>query len=251
MRPLVVALALALCATAQAATVDVRTKDGLKLVVDVDGPEAGEPVLLLHGLAASSATNWRLPGITRALTDAGFRVIAPDQRGHGRSDAPGDGSYGPVMVDDALAVLDALGVQKAHVVGYSMGGLVGLRLAALAPTRVRSLLLGGMGWLESGSRGQRVFGLAMRRAGRGPATVACAAQLSELALSEDELGRVEAPVGLVVGELDPARFLVDRLHAARAAWPVEVVPGVGHLGCVLSDALRAAVVAHVRRYSSI
>lgn len=262
MRPLVVAVALVLtCSAAQAATVDVRTKDGLKLVVDVEGPAAGEPVLLLHGLAASSVTNWRLPGITRALTDAGFRVIVPDQRGHGRSDAPADGRYGPVMVDDALEVLDALQVPKAHVVGYSMGSLVALRLAATAPGRVRSLFLGGMGWLEEGGRGERLFELALRRGERrgggvwgaigGPSVATCAEQLPDLAITAELLAKVDAPVAVAVGALDPLRFTVDRLREAKPDWPVEVVQAVGHVGCMLSDGLRSAILAHLRRNSAI
>ncbi len=261
MRPLAVVLAFALCATAQAATVDVRTKDGLKLVVDVDGPAQGEPVLLLHGLAASSTTNWRIPGITRALVDAGFRVIAPDQRGHGRSDAPSDGRYGPVMVDDAVAVLDALGVEKAHVVGYSMGGLVALRLAATNPARIRSLFLGGMGWLEAGGRGQRLFELALRRGARrgdglwgaigGPSVAACAEQLPDLAIDAELLAKVDAPVALAVGAVDPLRFTVEHLREAKPDWPIEVVPAVGHVGCMLSNGLRSAVLAHLRRNSAI
>ena len=259
MRLVAVALALALCATARAASVDVTTKDGLRLVVDVEGPAAGEPVLLLHGLAASSATNWWIPGITRALTDAGFRVIVPDQRGHGRSDAPADGRYGPVLVDDALQVLDALQVPKAHVVGYSMGSLVALRLAALAPGRVRSLFLGGMGWLEDGGRGQRLFELALRPSPRrglwgsigGPSVAACAEQLPDLAISAELLAKVDAPVAVAVGALDPLRFTVDRLREAKPDWPVKVVPAVGHVGCMLSDGLRSAVLAHLRRNSAI
>lgn len=259
MRPLVAALAVVLtCSAAQAATVDVRTKDGLKLVVDVEGPASGEPVLLLHGLAASSVTNWKLPGITRALTDAGFRVIVPDQRGHGRSDAPEDGRYGPALVGDALEVLDALQVPRAHVVGYSMGSLVALRLAATAPGRVRSVFLGGMGWLEDGGRGQRLFELALRpglrrdsRRGDGPSVATCAEQLPDLAITAELLAKVEAPVAVAVGALDPLRFTVDRLREAKPDWPVQVVPLVGHVGCMLSDGLRSAILAHLRRNSAI
>lgn len=248
-RLLLVASLLALAPPlALAAPQDVTTSDGVRLRVDVSGPEAGEPVLLLHGLSASALTNWQLPGITRALGDAGFRVIAPDQRGHGRSEAAKDGAYGRRMVTDALEVLDALRVERAHVVGYSMGGMIALRLAAEHPERLRSLLLGGMGWVEEGGASQRFFGRA--QLGRGPAggsVAACGAQLKDLALTAEAVAAIDLPVAIVVGERDPARALVNRLHEARPDWPVQLVPRVGHLACVATDALRAAIVAHVQR----
>jgi pimeloyl-ACP methyl ester carboxylesterase len=253
MARLLLALCLLLAVTpslALAESREVTTSDGVRLSVDLSGPEAGEPVLLLHGLSASALTNWRLPGIVRALTDAGCRVIAPDQRGHGRSEAAKDGAYGPRMVTDALEVLDALRVERAHVVGYSMGGMIGLRLAAEHPGRVRSLLLGGMGWVEAGGGGQRFFERnATGRAGQGEGVAACAAQLKDLAVSADALAKIDLPVAVVVGELDAARVLVRRLHAARPEWPIQLVPRVGHLTCVASDALRDAIVAHVQRSS--
>ena len=60
--------------------------NGLKIVYDDVGE--GDPILLLHGFAADKATNWKLTGWYRLLTKSGFRVIAADARGHGRSDKP-------------------------------------------------------------------------------------------------------------------------------------------------------------------
>lgn len=98
----------------------------------------GPAVLLLHGVPDSSGL-WRnqIP----ALTSAGFRVIAPDLRGFGASDRPeGRDAYGvPALVGDALAVLDAMEVESAGVVGHDFGAVVGWSLAAFVPDRVESL----------------------------------------------------------------------------------------------------------------
>jgi pimeloyl-ACP methyl ester carboxylesterase len=242
----VLLLAALLAAPALADEVEVTPPGGPRLRVHLAGPADGPAVLLLHGLAASGATNWTIPGVTGALARAGYRVVVPDQRGHGRSGSPRDGAYGRALVGDAVAVLDQLEIERAHVCGYSMGGLVALALAAEHPGRVRSVLLGGMGWLEAGGPGQRALGATLGRLGRrGP--TGCAAQLADLALDRDALARVTAPVSIVVGELDPCRLLVRPLERARPGWPVTLVPRAGHVVCVLAPAFREAVLAHLER----
>ena len=229
-----------LAGPAAAGEVAVVTSDGVTLSVSDQGQ--GEPVLLLHGLAASADLNWRAPGIIRALLGQGYRVIAPDARGHGGSSSPADGVYGARLVADAVAVLDALGVQRAHVVGYSMGGMTGLALTARHPERVRSLVLGGMGWMRPGSRGQSLWTRLPGRGRGGP--VGCAGTLGELALSEELVRGVMVPVTVIVGSLDPCRPLYVRpLQELRPDWPVHLVEGRGHLACVAAPELREGILA--------
>jgi pimeloyl-ACP methyl ester carboxylesterase len=110
------------------------------------GPRDGEPVVLVHGFTQSIETAWGDPGVIDALDDD-HRVIALDCRGHGRSDKPHDrDEYGDAMVDDVLRLLDHLGIEKAHVVGYSMGGRIVFKLLADHPQRVLSAMPCGMGW---------------------------------------------------------------------------------------------------------
>lgn len=104
------------------------------------GPEDGIPVLFLHGNLAS-ATWWEE---TMVRLPAGYRGIAPDQRGYGEADpeAKIDARRGlGDLADDAVALLDALGVERAHVVGSSLGGNVVWHLLARAPGRLRSATL--------------------------------------------------------------------------------------------------------------
>jgi 2-succinyl-6-hydroxy-2,4-cyclohexadiene-1-carboxylate synthase len=107
------------------------------LHVEVDG--GGPPLLLLHGFSGS-ARAW---DDVRPLLREHARVIVPDLIGHGRSPAPDDpGRYTlEWCVRDLEHVLEALDVDQADVLGYSMGGRVALRLAVDAPARVRTLLL--------------------------------------------------------------------------------------------------------------
>lgn len=108
---------------------------------------SGEPVLLIHGFASNVGTNWVDTGWVKTLTDAGYRAIAYDNRGHGRSAKLYDQEdYGaPVMAEDARRLLDHLGIERAHVMGYSMGARIAAFLALAHPGRVRSLVFGGLG----------------------------------------------------------------------------------------------------------
>jgi pimeloyl-ACP methyl ester carboxylesterase len=103
-----------------------------------DDAGTGTPVLLMHGLSATR--RYVLHG-SRALERAGHRVIAFDARGHGVSSpapTPADYTY-PLMIEDAVAVLDRLRVDRCHVVGQSMGAATGVGLALTHPERVLTL----------------------------------------------------------------------------------------------------------------
>ena len=85
-------------------------------------------------------------GIMTALGVAGYRVIAFDNRGHGLSDKPHDGArYGLEMVRDVVRLLDPLNVDRAHVVGYSLGAVITNNVRALYPERLITATLGGAG----------------------------------------------------------------------------------------------------------
>ena len=107
---------------------------------------AGGPVLMLHGLFSSAEVNWIKYGTAAQLAAAGFEAIMPDLRAHGQSEAPHDPSAYPedVLVKDALALVQALGLTGYDLCGFSLGARTAVRavLAGLAPRR---LVLGGMG----------------------------------------------------------------------------------------------------------
>ncbi|MDG6108872.1 alpha/beta fold hydrolase [Dactylosporangium aurantiacum] len=115
--------------------IDVR---GLTFDVRAGGPADGDPVLLLHGFPQDSR-EW--DGITGGLHDAGLRTFALDQRGYSPGARPaGSAAYRMAeTVADAVAVLDALGLPDAHVVGHDWGAVVAWHVAARHPDRVRTL----------------------------------------------------------------------------------------------------------------
>jgi pimeloyl-ACP methyl ester carboxylesterase len=106
----------------------------------------GDPVILVHGFASRAEHNWVITGWYKTLTP-NHRVIALDCRGHGRSDKPHDvKAYGgTAMEDDVIRMMDHLGIERALLMGYSMGGHVAMGLLAHHPKRFRAVVLGGIG----------------------------------------------------------------------------------------------------------
>ena len=127
--------------------------NGVKIAYTVRGH--GEPVVLIHGWLSCGWINWDLPGITDLLAKD-HQVITLDMPGHGLSDKPTkEEAYGPELVEDVVRLMDHLKIKKAHIVGYSMGGIIAAKLAAKYPDRVLSAVLGGMGWLRKAGRNRR------------------------------------------------------------------------------------------------
>lgn len=111
--------------------------DGCRLYHEVHGPRAADTLVLLEGMGGD------LPGWRRNIPTlaASLRVIAFDHRGNGRSDDPPGPCTMATFVEDAVAVMDAAGADRAHVYGQSFGGMVALELALTHPDRVHSLVL--------------------------------------------------------------------------------------------------------------
>ena len=116
--------------------------EGVKIHYEVEGE--GLPLVLQHGFTGS-LERWRAPGYLDALRHE-YQLVLVDARGHGASDKP----YEPeeydfrLMADDVIAVLDVLGISKAHFWGYSMGGRIGFFLATHSADRFHSFVLGGV-----------------------------------------------------------------------------------------------------------
>jgi pimeloyl-ACP methyl ester carboxylesterase len=110
---------------------------GVGIEVEVTG--TGKPVVLLHGFPDTGAL-WRHQ--VPALAESGFSVIVPDLRGYGASDKPeGADLYSiPYIVGDVLAVLDSLGIERAHVVGHDWGAAIAWAMGSLVGDRVDQLV---------------------------------------------------------------------------------------------------------------
>lgn len=116
--------------------------NGVGVEVAVQGE--GKPVVLLHGFPDSGRL-WRHQ--VTALTGAGYRTVVPDQRGYGQSDKPMDVSaYSlPFLVADVIGMLDALSIERAHIVGHDWGAAVAWAVAIFAPDRVDHLVAMSVG----------------------------------------------------------------------------------------------------------
>ena len=107
----------------------------------------GDPIVLVHGFASSKNMNWIYPGWVSTLTKAGRRVIALDHRGHGESTKlydPEDYHIG-TMAGDVSGLMDHLNIERADMMGYSMGGRITAYLAERSPERLGKAILGGIG----------------------------------------------------------------------------------------------------------
>jgi pimeloyl-ACP methyl ester carboxylesterase len=118
---------------------NVELRTGVRLRYADVGPRNGTPVLLLHGYSDSWFSFSRILG----LLPTEWRLIIPDQRGHGESGRPAQGYTPGHFADDAVALLDGLGIASAVIIGHSMGSFVAQRVALLAARRVRRLVLVG------------------------------------------------------------------------------------------------------------
>src|SRR3954451_11974991 len=120
----------------------------------------GEPIVLIHGFGSSKQVNWVYPGWVSELTRNVRRVIALDLRGHGESSKPYDpAQYGiATLAADVTALMDHLNIDRADLMGYSLGARITGWLAYAQPQRLRSAIFGGLGigLVEGGGPGENV-----------------------------------------------------------------------------------------------
>ena len=121
----------------------VFDSNGVKIRYVTEG--TGEAVVLIHGwMGDSSMWGTDKSGNTKLSAADGFRLIALDCRGHGKSDKPHDPEkYGPEMAADVVRLLDHLKIGKAHLIGYSSGAFIAGKVAATHPERVLSVVYAG------------------------------------------------------------------------------------------------------------
>ncbi len=107
--------------------------------------DSGSWVVLIHGYTGSAQGNWFANGIAQALA-VNHRVVAIDCRNHGKSDKPQPG--GPGRAKDVIELMNHLDIARAHIHGYSMGGMITSRLLGFIPERIITAAFGGSGIME-------------------------------------------------------------------------------------------------------
>ena len=157
----------------------------------------GAPILLIMGLGYPSYMWHR----TRPILSAQYKTIAFDNRGIGRSDVPAGPYPIALMASDAAAVLDAAGIESAHIFGISMGGMIVQEFALQYPKRVRSLILGCT-------------------AAGGPTAVRAEPEATQMLMTRDKMSAeqaAEASVPFIYDSATP-RELIDEDIAIRRPW---------------------------------
>lgn len=234
--------------------------DGVRLHYEVDGPERGLPLVAVHGFASDYRLNWVGSRWQETLTNAGFRVVGLDCRGHGHSDKPHEeAAYAvDIMARDVVRLLDELDIPSAAYLGYSMGARIGLEVVLDFPDRITRAVLGGIGAAGAiDSAGAIAHALRAgeptddpvaqtfyRFASSRPindlqALAACITGLQPDA-NPRRLAAIKTPILIVVGENDDiahgAPELVELIPTARLI----TISGRDHMSAVTSRELKQA-----------
>ncbi len=241
---------------------------GVDIAYAIDGD--GDPILLIHGFASNNAVNWRSTGWIDTLVKAGYRAIAMDVRGHGASAklrAPGAYRLA-TLAGDAAALIDHLGFGRVDVMGYSMGGRIGVMLALDHPGKVRSLVIGGMGLgLVEGIGGEEDIVAALEAesldavkspVGRGyrkfaeltrsdlKALAACMREQREV-VPRERLAQIAVPVLVAVGTRDAVAGSAAGLAALIPGAEVLDIPGRDHMLATGDKVFKAGVLEFLSR----
>ena len=246
----------------------IFNSDGVRIAFLDEG--AGAPILLIHGFASSMRFNWIDPGWVSLLTRNGFRVIALDNRGHGESEKLYDeAAYGaPLMAEDARRLLDHLGIERADVMGYSMGARITAFLALAHPARVRSAVFGGLGGnmlrpmqgtdriaqaLEAASVDDvtnayaRTFRVFADRTGSDRKALAACIRSAREPLTADMVARITCPVLVATGTEDVVGGSAEELAAAIPGAEALPIPRRDHMLAVGDRVYKEGVLDFLRR----
>jgi pimeloyl-ACP methyl ester carboxylesterase len=247
----------------------VTTADGIDIAYEIVGE--GEPVVLIHGFGANRTITWSNTSWYQTLTRAGHRVIAIDCRGHGESGKPhqpDDYDEGR-MTADIIAILAALRVPAADIIGYSMGAYLAMRLMHDAPGRVRRVVLGGVGEkyftpspekMEIIAQGflaedpatitdptAREFRTFCERAGNDLLAMAACIRRPRLVFAREELHTMVPPVLVVAGDGDEVAGRPDPLAECFTQGRALTIAKRNHHSTVGDRAFKDAVVDFLAR----
>ncbi len=238
------------------------THDGVEIAFLDEGE--GEPIVLVHGFASNKEVNWVSPGWVTTLTQAGRRVIALDNRGHGESTKLYDPAayHSAVMAEDVRALIEHLALPRADIMGYSMGARITAFLALSHPQRVRAAIIGGLGIrlvegvglpdtianaLEAPSLAAvsdptaYMFRAFAEQTQSDLRALAACLRGSRQTLSRDEVGRIVVPALVAVGSADPIAGSPQALAALIPGAQALIIPGRDHMLAVGDRVFKAGV----------
>jgi pimeloyl-ACP methyl ester carboxylesterase len=236
------------------------TTDGVEIAWREMGQ--GRPLILIHGYLSEADTNWIKYGHATLLAGAGYRVIMPDLRAHGRSGKPHDPALYPrdILADDQFALLHHLGITDYDLGGYSLGGRTVSRMLARGARPGRAIIsgMGLEGLTKTGNRGGHFKNVLdnLGKHEKGSAAWMAEAFLKTtggdpVALrlildtfvdtSEEEIAAWDLPVAVVCGEDDKDNGSAAELAAVVKHGKLFTVPG-NHMSAVIKPELGQAMV---------
>lgn len=230
----------------------------------------GEPIVLVHGFGSSKDVNWVQPGWVAALTSAGRRVIALDNRGHGASSK----LYEPTayhtsrMAEDVYALMDHLSIGRADVMGYSMGARITAFLAVEHADRVRAAILGGLGirlvdgvglpekianaleapsLADVGDEQGRMFRAFAEQTKSDRHALAACIRGSRQTLTHEQVASIRVPVLIAVGTKDTIAGSAEQLAALIPGARAIAIPDRDHMLSVGDKVFKAEVLEFLAR----
>ena len=242
----------------------------------------GTPVILVHGLAVNSGVNFDARGVTAQLMKD-FRVIALDNRGHGRSEKLyNPEAYGTEMCEDIVRLMDHLNIEKAHALGYSMGGFIVLKLATLHPDRLLSFVICASGWtpepekefqffedmaatLEKGGnyralsdkltpigkkvswKNRLIVSYGLKFMNDNKAIAAALRAMPELTVQKEALQKNTLPALTLVGDRDPLRSFTEKMAATTTNMEIVIVPDADHMSLLRREKAVDAIIDHLNK----
>lgn len=225
--------------------------------VEIDYLDEGDGplVILVHGFASNRVVNWVNTNWVRTLVENGKRVVALDQRGHGRSQKLYDSALYDtrLLAGDVVRLMDHLGAHKVALMGYSMGARVSAFTALEAPDRLSALVLSGLASnLVDGLGGASAIAQALRAPSVGAITdmnarafrvfaeqtgsdreaLAACILAARQTLTEEDVATIDVPTLVVAGENDTIAGSADRLASMIPGARAVTLPRRDHMTAV-------------------
>src|ERR1700742_2777017 len=230
----------------------------------------GDPIVLVHGFASSKTVNWVYPTWVSELRKHGYRVIALDNRGHGDSAKLYDSEeyHIGIMAGDISALMDHLKIERADIMGYSLGSRMTAVLALREPQRLRSAILGGIGigLIEGGGPGEnvvqaleapsledvtdpvgRTFRAFADQTRSDRRALAACLRGSRRLMTRDEAAAIKVPVLIAVGTADEIAGSATALGKIIGGSEVLDIPGRDHMRAVGDKVYKTGVLEFLSR----
>ncbi len=238
--------------------------DSAGVTIDYLDEGQGPLVVLVHGFASNRVVNWVNTGWVKMLSEGGHRVVALDNRGHGRSQKIYDSAayHTEILAQDVVRLIDHLDAGKAVVMGYSMGARIAAFAARAAPERLRGVVLSGLASnmvdgiggseaiaeaLEAPSvatvsdPSARSFRVFAEQTGSDLRALAACIRAARQTLSAREVGEIAVPALVVAGDKDDIAGSADALAALIPGARAVTLPGRDHMTSVGDKGHKQAV----------